>query len=160
MLNRFIFMGRMVRDAELKKTPAGTSVCKFSVSVNRATKDKQTGEKVEETDFFDCDAWAGTAETVARYFHKGDMILVEGEMRNNNWTDNSGTKHYGMRVFVQSISFCGGNNQKQPQQQYQGYPQQQYQQPQQQYQQPQQQYQGQPQQQYQQPQQQNYPPIW
>ena len=173
MLNRIIIMGRLTHDPENKKTPAGTSVCKFSVAVNRSHKDKD-GKKVEETDYFDCDAWASTADTVGRYFRKGSMILVEGEMRNNNWTDNNGTKHYGMRLNVSSISFCGdsqgsGQQNSQPPQGYQPQPQQ-YQQSGQYQQAPPQQY-GQPPQgyqqpgQYQQPQQyqqppQDYPPIW
>lgn len=176
MLNRIIIMGRLTHDPENKKTPAGTSVCKFSVAVNRSYKDKD-GKKVEETDYFDCDAWASTADTVGRYFRKGSMILVEGEMRNNNWTDNNGTKHYGMRLNVSSISFCGesqgggqqGQQNGQPPQGYQPQPQQ-YQQPGQYQQAPPQQY-GQPPQGYQQPgqyqqaqqyqpQPQDYPPIW
>lgn len=174
MLNRIIIMGRLTHDPENKKTPAGTSVCRFSVAVNRSHKDKD-GKKVEETDYFDCDAWASTADTVGRYFRNGSMILVEGEMRNNNWTDSNGTKHYGMRLNVSSISFCGesqgsgqqGQQNGQPPQGYQPQPQQ-YQQPGQYQQAPPQQY-GQPPQgyqqpgQYQQPQQyqpQDYPPIW
>lgn len=116
MLNRIIIMGRLTRDPELRSTQGGTKLCKFSVAVNRSYTNKQTGEKTEEADFFECDAWASTGETVSRYFHKGDMILVEGEMRNNNYTDNNGVKHYAMRLNVNSISFCGGGSGQAPQQ--------------------------------------------
>lgn len=167
MLNKIILMGRLTKDPELRGTGNGAKVCKLSIAVNRTRKDKQSGDKIEETDFFDCDVWGSTGETVGQYFHKGDMILVEGEARNNNWTDNSGVKHYGMRVNVSSFSFCGSSGQAANQQAPQGY--QQQQQPPQQYQQPQnyqpqgyapQQYQQAPPPQYQQAPPPDFPPIW
>ncbi len=106
MLNKVILMGRLTKDPEFRQTTSGVPVCRFSVAINRSYKNKQTGEKVEETDFIDCDAWRQTAEFVSRYFNKGNMILVEGQLRNNNYTDNNGVKHYSMRVMVDNVSFC------------------------------------------------------
>lgn len=108
MLNRVILMGRLTRDPELKNTQSGFAMVRFSVAVERAFKDKKTGEK--ETDFLDCTAFRGTAEFVSRWFAKGDMILVEGNIQNNNYTDNNGTKHYSNTIIVESVSFCGGKN--------------------------------------------------
>ena len=168
MLNKIILMGRLTKDPELRGAGNGAKVCKLSIAVNRTWKDKQSGEKNEETDFFDCDVWGSTGETVGKYFRKGDMILVEGEARNNNWTDNSGVKHYGMRINVQTFSFCGNAGQSANQQAPQGY-QQQQQPPQQYQQQPQnyqpqgyapQQYQQAPPPQYQQAPPPDFPPIW
>lgn len=104
MLNRVILMGRLTRDPELRQTTAGVSICRFSIAINRQFANKQTGER--ETDFVDCDAWRSTADFVSKYFSKGNMILVEGELRNNNYEDSSGVKHYGMRVLVNNVSFC------------------------------------------------------
>lgn len=106
MLNKVIIMGRLTRDPEFRQTTSGIPSCRFSVAVNRSYKNKQTGERVEETDFIDCDAWRQQAEFISRYFAKGSMILVEGQLRNNNWTDNNGVKHYTMRVQVDNVSFC------------------------------------------------------
>ena len=108
MLNRVILMGRLTRDPEHKQTASGASVCRFSLAINRQFANKETGER--ETDFVECDAWRGTADFIARYFAKGNMILVEGELRNNNYTDNNGVKHYGMRVLVNNASFCESKN--------------------------------------------------
>ena len=126
MLNKVIIMGRLTRDPEFRQTTSGVPSCKFSVAVNRSYKNKQTGERVEETDFIDCDAWRQQAEFISRYFTKGSMILVEGQLRNNNWTDNNGVKHYTMRVVVDNVSFCGdkggsqGGGDYSQRQQYQG----------------------------------------
>lgn len=110
MLNKVILMGRLTRDPEFRQTTSGVPVCRFSIAINRQFANKQTGER--ETDFIDCDAWRSTAEFVSRYFSKGSMILVEGQLRNNNYTDNNGVKHYSMRVLVDNVSFCEskGNN--------------------------------------------------
>lgn len=105
MLNKVIIMGRLTRDPELKQTQSGIAVCRLSVAVNRQYANKETGER--EADFIECEAWRNTAEFIARYFNKGSMILVEGQMRNNNYTDGNGVKHYGMKVLVDSVSFCG-----------------------------------------------------
>jgi single-strand DNA-binding protein len=103
MLNKVILMGRLTRDPEFRQTPSGVPVCRFSVAVNRSFVNKQTGER--ETDFIDVEAWRNTAEFVSRYFNKGSMIIVEGSLRNNNYTDNNGVKHYSMRVMADNVSF-------------------------------------------------------
>ena len=103
MLNKVILMGRLTRDPEFRQTTSGTAVCRFTVAVDRGFTNKQTGER--EADFIDCDAWRATAEFISRYFTKGSMIIVEGSLRNNNYTDNNGVKHYSMRVQADNVSF-------------------------------------------------------
>jgi len=162
MFNRIILMGRLTKDPELKTTQSGVTMCRFSIAVDRAYSKGQE----KQTDFIDITAWRQTAEFVAKYFSKGRMILVEGKLQNNNYTDQNGVKHYQNVVIADSVAFCGDksggqqNGQQAPpaqqpyQNQYQqGYAQNQgYQQPYQQgYNQPQQ-YQQAPQN-YQQPQQ-------
>lgn len=108
MLNKVIIMGRLTRDPDFKQTQSGISMCKFSVAVERQFKDKVTGER--QTDFLDCTAFRGTAEFISHYFTKGNMILVEGNIQNNNYTDNNGVKHYSNNIMVENVSFCGGKN--------------------------------------------------
>ena len=104
MLNKVIIMGRLTRDPEMRQTTSGVSMCRFSVAVDRQFKNQQTGER--EADFISCVAWRQTAEFICRYFHKGNMILVEGNLRNDNY-EKDGVKHYSMNVFVDNVSFCG-----------------------------------------------------
>jgi single-strand DNA-binding protein len=101
-------MGRLTRDPDFKHTQSGVAICKFSVAVERQFKDSKTGERL--TDFLDCTAFRGTAEFISRYFTKGNMILVEGNIQNNNYTDNNGVKHYANNIMVENVSFCGGKN--------------------------------------------------
>ena len=108
MLNKVIIMGRLTADPELRQTPSGISTCRFSVAVDRGYKSKDTGER--QTDFIRVPAWRQTAEFVSRYFSKGQMIVIEGSLRNNNYEDQNGVKHYSMDVLADSVSFAGSRN--------------------------------------------------
>lgn len=115
-LNKWIGMGRLTADPELKTTQAGLAVVRFSVAIDKISKD---GEK--KADFINCTAFGKTAEIVSRYFSKGKMIAVEGSLQNNNYTDQYGVKHYGMQILVNSVNFCGDRQQttqQAPQQTY------------------------------------------
>lgn len=103
MLNKVILMGRLCADPELKQTQSGTATCRIRVAVNRQFANKQTGER--EADFINVTCWRQTAEFVSKYFHKGSMIIAEGSLRNNDWTDQNGVKHYSMEVFAESVQF-------------------------------------------------------
>jgi single-strand DNA-binding protein len=106
MLNKVILMGRLVRDPELNQTANGIAVCKFTVAVNRPyQKDKE-----QQADFINVTAWRGTAEFVSKYFSKGSIIIVEGKLQNNDYTDKDGVKHYSMVVQADNVNFGGGKS--------------------------------------------------
>ena len=105
MLNKVILMGRLVADPELKQTASNISVCKFTIAINRPFVPKDGGEK--QSDFINIVVWRNTAEFVSKYFSKGKMIIVEGALRNNNYTDSNGTKHYTIEVHADNVSFGG-----------------------------------------------------
>ncbi len=103
MLNKVILMGRLCADPDFRQTQTGTAVCRIRVAVDRGFTNKQTGER--ETDFINVTCWRQTAEFVSRYFHKGSMVIVEGSLRNSNYTDQNGVKHYSMDVQADNVSF-------------------------------------------------------
>ena len=106
MLNKIILMGRLVRDPELKTTNSDIPVCKFTVAVNRPyQKDKE-----QKADFINVTAWRGTAEFVSKYFNKGSIIIVEGKLQNNDYTDKDGVKHYSMQVIADGVNFGGSKS--------------------------------------------------
>lgn len=112
-LNRVILFGRIVRDPEYRQTTSGTAVCRFTVACDRQFANKQTGER--EADFIECQAWRNTADFVSRYFQKGSAITVEGSLRNNNYEDKNGVKHYSYVVMADNVGFGGSklDNQQQ-----------------------------------------------
>lgn len=103
MFNKVILHGRLTKDPEFRQTQSGTAVARFTVAINRQFANKQTGER--ESDFIECTAFKNTAEFISRYFSKGSLILAEGELRNNNYTDNNGVKHFTYQVLVSNVSF-------------------------------------------------------
>ena len=104
-LNRVILYGRLTRDPEMNNTTSGIAVIRFTVACDRQFVNKQTNER--ECDFIECEAWRNTAEFVAKWFKKGSAITVEGSLRNNNYTDNNGVKHYGYVVSADNVGFAG-----------------------------------------------------
>lgn len=115
MLNRVILMGRLCADPELRQTQSGIANCKFRIAVNRPKKQDGT----QEADFISCTAWRSTAEFVCRYFSKGSMIVIEGQLRNNDYTDGNGVKHYSMEVLADNVTFGESKNAGAAQQQNQ-----------------------------------------
>ncbi len=104
MLNRVILMGRLVSDPELKTTGTGTSVTSFRIAVDRSYV--KSGEE-RKADFFDIVCWRSTAEFVCRYFGKGSMIAVDGQLQSRTYQAKDGTNRYVVEVVADSVSFTG-----------------------------------------------------
>ena len=104
MLNRVILMGRITQDLEIRQTQGGVAVLSFTVAVDRGYV-KQGEER--QTDFINCVAWRQQAEFISRYFAKGRMIAIEGNLRTRTYDDKNGVKHYVTEVFVDNVSFTG-----------------------------------------------------
>lgn len=99
MINKAILRGRLCHDIVLKRTDNGTSLCEYTVAVNRGYGENR------ETDFIDCEAWGKTAEFIAAYFSKGKMIEVEGRLKGRLWNDRNGNKRYSLKVRTESVDF-------------------------------------------------------
>ncbi len=104
MLNRVILMGRLVSDPELKTTGTGISVTSFRIAVDRSYV--KSGEE-RKADFFDIVCWRGTAEFVCRYFGKGSLIAVEGQLQSRTYQAKDGTNRYVVEVVADNVSFTG-----------------------------------------------------
>lgn len=101
-MNRVFLIGNLTRDPELTETSGGISICRFSIAVTRAYSGGN-GEK--KTDFFNCVAWRGLGETVARYAHKGNKVAVEGSIELRNYEDSQGVKRTAVDIVCQNVEF-------------------------------------------------------
>lgn len=104
MYNKIILMGRICNDLETKTTPSGVPVLSFSIAVERRY---QSDKENKLTDFFNVVAWRNEAEFISRFFSKGKMILLEGELQNRKYTDKVGTERQITEVIVDRASFTG-----------------------------------------------------
>ena len=110
-INVVVLVGRLTRDCELKSTPQGTSVCRFSIAVNRR---KRTGDRWEdEVSYFDVVLWGKSAETLKPYLQKGRQVSIEGELRQNRW-DQEGKTVSKVEVVANNVQLLGGGNQGAP----------------------------------------------
>lgn len=102
MLNSIAIHGRLTANPELKHTQSEVPFCTFTVAVNRSYT--QGDEKI--TDFFNCIAWRGLGEMVAKNFYKGKEIIVYGEMNNNPY-DKDGQTVSWWQLKANGVDFCG-----------------------------------------------------
>ena len=104
MINRVVLMGRLVSDPELKTTGSGLSVTSFRIAVDRSYV--KAGEE-RKADFIDIVCWRNQAEFVCRYFGKGSMIAVEGQLQTRTYQAKDGTNRYVTEVVAENVSFTG-----------------------------------------------------
>ena len=98
-MNKVFLKGRLTNDPELRQTPNGVSVSKFTIAVNRRF-DR------EKTDFINCEAWRNTAEFISKFFCKGKEIAVVGELHIDK-SEKDGKTNYFTNVVVDEAEFCG-----------------------------------------------------
>lgn len=109
-MNKVVLMGRITAPLDLRKTQAGKSVLRFNIAVNRYSKDKE-----QRADFINCVAFEQTAEFITRYFDKGRMIAVEGNLKTGSFDDKNGVKHYTTEVNIEKAHFTGESKQSESQ---------------------------------------------
>lgn len=101
-MNKVFLIGNLTRDPELVETANGVTLCRFSIAVNRNYKGSDEERK---TDFFNCVAWRGLGETVARWTKKGNKVAVSGSIELRDYEDAQGTKRTGVDIVAQDVEF-------------------------------------------------------
>ena len=103
MLNVAVLMGRLTADPELRHTPNGIAVTSFTLACDRSYV-KAGAER--QTDFIDIVAWRNTAEFVCKYFHKGQLVAVQGSMQTRTYTDKEGNKRKAFEIVASNVHFA------------------------------------------------------
>lgn len=96
MNNQFTLIGRLTKEPVFKSTSTGKSVCEINLAVNNGKDD---------TSFIQVSYWNKVAETINNYCKKGDLLGVQGIIKNHNWEDKNGNKHYDYTFIGNKISF-------------------------------------------------------
>jgi single-strand DNA-binding protein len=108
-VNKVILLGTLGKDPELKYTPQGTAVTKFSMATNESYKDKQSGEWKERTEWHNIVCWQRTAEVAAEYLKKGSKAYIEGRITTRSWDDKeTGQKKYMTEIVANDLVLIGG----------------------------------------------------
>lgn len=110
-LNKVFLLGNLTRDPELKHTGQGTSVCNFSIAVNRSFKGSD-GDFKKETSYFNIVVWGKTGENCAKYLTKGKSVLVEGRLSTRSYEANDGTKKYITEIVADNVQFLSASGER------------------------------------------------
>ncbi len=105
-VNKVIIVGNLGRDVEVRHTPGGATVAKFSVATNEVWKDKN-GQRQEHTEWHNIVAWGKLAEFCGSYLSKGRQVYVEGTLRTRTYDDEKGNRRYFTEVRAQTIQLLG-----------------------------------------------------
>ncbi|MEO5885246.1 MAG: single-stranded DNA-binding protein [Candidatus Limnocylindrales bacterium] len=102
-LCKVMIIGNLGSDPEMRYTPTNRAVTQFNVAVNQSTKNQQTGEWVEETDWFRVSIWGDRAERMAEQLRKGNKVFVEGRFRTREFDGRDGQKRTALEITADSI---------------------------------------------------------
>lgn len=102
-MNKAILMGRLTADPEIKQTPNGVAVARFTLAVNR----RFAKEGQQQADFINCVAWRSQADFIGKYFRKGNMAAIEGSIQTSSWNGEDGKKRYATEVIADEVYFTG-----------------------------------------------------
>lgn len=117
-LNKFMGIGNLGRDSELRHTQSGQPVLNFSIAITKKWKDANGG-KQERTEWVNCVLWGNRGEALAQYLTQGTKVCVEGELRSSKFTDRDGHERYKTEIHVDEVHLLGGGARDQQQGGYQ-----------------------------------------
>ena len=107
-LNKVQIIGNLGRDPEVRYTPNGNAVCNVSVATTRQWKNKESGDKQEETEWHRVVFYDRLAEIAGEYLKKGRSVYVEGRLKTRKWTDKEGKEQYTTEVIATEMQMLGG----------------------------------------------------
>lgn len=106
-VNKVILVGNLGRDAEVRYTPGGAAVARFSIATTEVWNDK-SGQKQERTEWHNIDLWGKQAESLSEYLVKGKQVYVEGRLQTDEYTDKEGQKRKSTKVRCERVVLLGG----------------------------------------------------
>ena len=107
-INKVILIGNLGRDPEVRYTPSGAAVCNVSLATTRNWKSKDSGDKVEETEWHRVVFYDRLAEIAGEYLKKGRSIYVEGRLKTRKWQDKDGVEKYTTEIVAEQMQMLGG----------------------------------------------------
>lgn len=103
-VNKVILIGNLGKDPEVRHLENGAVVANFPIATSESYTDRNTGQKVENTDWHDIVVWRGLAEVVEKYVRKGHKVYVEGKLKKRSWQDKEGNTRYSTEVVADELT--------------------------------------------------------
>ncbi|MES2888010.1 MAG: single-stranded DNA-binding protein [Pseudomonadota bacterium] len=109
-INKVILIGNLGRDPEVRYTPNGNAICNITIATSRNWKDKNSGDKVEETEWHRVVFYDRLAEIAGEYLKKGRPVYVEGRLKTRKWQNKEGQDVYTTEVIADNMQLLGGRD--------------------------------------------------
>lgn len=110
MYNKATLIGRLGRDPETRYASSGEAVCNFSVATSETWKDKNSGEKMEKTEWHNITVFGKLAEICQQYLHKGSQVFIEGRIQTDKYTDRAGVEKYSTKIICNTMKMLGSKS--------------------------------------------------
>lgn len=107
-INKVILIGNLGRDPEVRYTTNGSAICNVTIATSRNWKDKNSGERMEETEWHRVVFFDRLAEIAGEYLKKGRPVYVEGRLKTRKWTDKDGVEKYTTEIMADNMQLLGG----------------------------------------------------
>ena len=106
-VNKVILIGNLGRDPEVRYAPSGSAICNVTLATTRSWKDKNSGEKVDETEWHRIVFYDRLAEIAGEYLKKGKQVYIEGRLKTRKWTDKDGVDKYTTEIIANEMTMLG-----------------------------------------------------
>ena len=107
-VNKVILIGNLGRDPEIRYAPSGSAICNVTVATSRVSKDKNSGERQEQTEWHRVVMFDRLAEIAGEYLKKGKSVYIEGRLQTRKWTDKDGVERYSTEIIANEMTMLGG----------------------------------------------------
>ena len=111
-VNKVILIGNLGKDPEVRHLESGVGVANFSIATSETYKDRNSGERVSQTEWHNVVLWRGLADIAEKYLKKGDKIYIEGKLRTRSWQDQQGNNRYTTEVIADNMTMLGKASEK------------------------------------------------
>jgi single-strand DNA-binding protein len=107
-VNKVILIGNLGKDPEVRYTPSGTAVCNLRLATTRSWKNRESGERQEETEWHSVVLYDRQAEIAGEYLRKGRPVYIEGRLKTRKWQDKDGNDRYTTEIVAETLQLLGG----------------------------------------------------
>lgn len=109
-VNKVILVGNLGKDPEVRYLEGGVAVASFPLATSEKYKDRNTGERISQTEWHNIVLWRGLAEVAEKYLKKGNQVYVEGKLKTRSWDDQNGQKRYTTEIVADNMTMLGSRN--------------------------------------------------
>lgn len=107
-VNKVILIGNLGRDPEIRTLESGVKVARFSLATTESYNDRNTGQRVDQTEWHNIVLWRGLADIAEKYLRKGNQVYIEGKLQTRSYQDKDGITKYSTEIIGQNMNMLGG----------------------------------------------------